>query len=185
MLDAVFYRFGIWGIPLSTSLVNIAGTGALLVLFRRRMGGFELRATVQSFLLVGVASAVLAAVAWWIWHLLDSALGQSLPAQIVSLGLGLVVGYAAFFGVVPVAGRARDGDDLAPAPPGALDPRGLRGETPRTTTQEVEVSVIMTMVMDGDGKKLEQYAAEHADEMRAIRGSRGRARPDRAPLLCV
>jgi hypothetical protein len=31
------------------------------------------------------------------------------------------------------------------------------------------VSVMMTMVMDGDGEKLEQYAAEHADEMRAIR----------------
>ncbi len=30
VLDAVFYRFGIWGIPLSTSLVNIAGTAALL-----------------------------------------------------------------------------------------------------------------------------------------------------------
>ncbi len=52
VLDAVFYRFGIWGIPLSTSLVNIAGTAALLVLFRRRMGGFELRETARSFVLV-------------------------------------------------------------------------------------------------------------------------------------
>src|SRR5205807_3092457 len=41
-LDAAFYRFGIWGIPLSTSLVNIAGTGALLVFLRRRMGRIEL-----------------------------------------------------------------------------------------------------------------------------------------------
>ena len=45
VLDAVFYRFGIWGIPLSTSLVNIAGTWALLVFFRRRMGGFGLGET--------------------------------------------------------------------------------------------------------------------------------------------
>ena len=52
VLDAVFYRFGIWGIPLSTSLVNIAGTAALLVFFRRRMrrvraqrDGSELRAS--------------------------------------------------------------------------------------------------------------------------------------------
>jgi putative peptidoglycan lipid II flippase len=103
-LDAVFYRFGIWGIPLSTSLVNIAGTWALLVFLRRRMGGFEVKATAQTFGLVAVASAVLAAVAWWVWHLLDAAFGQSLPAQIVSLGAGLLLGYAAFFGACRLLG---------------------------------------------------------------------------------
>jgi putative peptidoglycan lipid II flippase len=104
VLDAVFYRFGIWGIPLSTSIVNIAGTAALLVLFRRRMGGFDLRETGRSFVLVAVASAVLAAVAWWTWYLLDSALGRSFPAQIVSLGAGLILGYAAFLGVCKLLG---------------------------------------------------------------------------------
>jgi putative peptidoglycan lipid II flippase len=104
VLDAVFYRFGIWGIPLSTSLVNIAGTAALLYFLRRRMGGFGLRDTARSFALVCVGSAVLAGVGWGVWHLLDSGLGQSLPAQIVSLGAGLVVGYAAFFGVCRLLG---------------------------------------------------------------------------------
>jgi putative peptidoglycan lipid II flippase len=104
VLDAVFYRFGIWGIPLSTSLVNIAGTAALLYFLRRRMGGFGLRETARSFALVCVGSAVLAGVGWGVWHLLDSGLGQSLPAQIVSLGAGLVVGYAAFFGVCRLLG---------------------------------------------------------------------------------
>jgi putative peptidoglycan lipid II flippase len=99
LLDAVFYRFGIWGIPLSTSLVNIAGTGALLYFFRRRMSGFELRETVRSFVLVCVGSVVLAAVGWGVWRLLDSGLGHSLAAQIVSLGAGLLFGYAAFFGM--------------------------------------------------------------------------------------
>ena len=103
-LDAVFYRFGIWGIPLSTSLVNIAGTAALLYFLRRRMGGFGLRETARSFALVCVGSAVLAGVGWGVWHLLDSGLGQSLPAQIVSLGAGLVLGYAAFFGVCRLLG---------------------------------------------------------------------------------
>ena len=98
VLDAVFYRFGIWGIPLSTSLVNIAGTAALLVLFRRRMPGFEIRDTARTFGLVCIASALLAGVGWGVWHLLDSGLGQSLPAQIVSLGAGLLLGYAVFFG---------------------------------------------------------------------------------------
>jgi len=104
VLDAVFYRFGIWGIPLSTSLVNIAGTAALLYFLRRRMGGFGLRDTARTFALVCVGSLVLAGVGWGVWHLLDSGLGRSLPAQIVSLGAGLVVGYAAFFGVCRLLG---------------------------------------------------------------------------------
>jgi putative peptidoglycan lipid II flippase len=103
-LDAAFYRFGIWGIPLSTSIVNIAGTWAMLSLFRRRVGGFDMTETMQSFVLVAVASAVLAAVGWWVWHLLDSGLGQSLPAQIVSLGAALLLGYAAFFGACRLLG---------------------------------------------------------------------------------
>ena len=104
VLDAVFYRFGVWGIPLSTSIVNIAGTLALLVLFRRKMGGFGLRETTRTFLLVAAASLVLAAVAWWTWDLLDSALGRSFPTQVVSLGAGLVLGYAAFFGMCRLLG---------------------------------------------------------------------------------
>jgi putative peptidoglycan lipid II flippase len=104
VLDAVFYRFGIWGIPLSTSLVNIAGTGALLYFFRRRMRGFGLGETYRSFALVTVASAVLAVVAWGIWHGADALLGRSLAAQIVSLGAGLALGYAAFFGMCKLLG---------------------------------------------------------------------------------
>ena len=37
-LNAVFYRFGIWGIPLATAVVNIVGAATLLVLMRRRVG---------------------------------------------------------------------------------------------------------------------------------------------------
>ena len=104
LLDAVFYRFGIWGIPLSTSLVNIAGTAALLYFFRRRMPVFELSETARTFILVFVAAVVLAAVGWAVWRLLDAALGRSFPAQVVSLGAGLVLGYAGFFGVCRLLG---------------------------------------------------------------------------------
>jgi putative peptidoglycan lipid II flippase len=103
-LDGAFYRLGFWGIPLSTSVVNIAGTWALLVLLRRRLGRIELAQTARTFLLVCVASAVLAGVAWWGWHLLDTALGRSLPAQIVSLGVGLAAGLAAFLGSARLLG---------------------------------------------------------------------------------
>lgn len=104
VLDLAFYRFGIWGIPLSTSIVNIAGAWALITIFRRKRGRFETAETARGFVLVAVASAVLAAVAWWGWHLLDAELGRSLPAQIVSLGFGLATGYAAFLGACRLLG---------------------------------------------------------------------------------
>ena len=68
------------------------------------LGGFGMRETARTFLLVAVASAVLALVAWGIWHGLDAELGRSFPAQIVSLGAGLVLGYAAFFGMCRLLG---------------------------------------------------------------------------------
>src|SRR5205085_9039629 len=70
VLDGAFYRLGIWGLPLSTSLVNIAGSAALLVLLRRRFGRIELGATRQTFALVVVASAVLASAAYPVWRCL-------------------------------------------------------------------------------------------------------------------
>jgi putative peptidoglycan lipid II flippase len=95
-LDAVFYRFGTWGIPLSTTLVNIAGTAALLELLRRRLGRIELTTTARAFALITVASAVLAGVSYGVWRLLDEALGRSLGAQIASLGTALAVGVLAY-----------------------------------------------------------------------------------------
>ena len=95
-LDAAFYRFGVWGIPLSTAVVNICGTAALLVLLRRRDGPLELGATASALARMIVASGLLAVIAWPVWHELDSALGRSLPAQIVSLGAALGLGTAAY-----------------------------------------------------------------------------------------
>jgi putative peptidoglycan lipid II flippase len=95
-LDGVFYRFGTWGIPLSTTIVNIAGTVALLDLLRRRLGRIELMQTARAFVLITIASAVLAGVSYGVWRLLDEALGRSLGAQIVSLGSALVAGFGVY-----------------------------------------------------------------------------------------
>jgi putative peptidoglycan lipid II flippase len=95
-LDAAFYHLGVWGIPLSTAVVNIVGTVALFTLLRRQYGGLNLLATLSSFFRMVVGGAVLAAIAWPVWHFLDEALGRSLPAQIVSLGLALALGVAAY-----------------------------------------------------------------------------------------
>ncbi len=95
-LDAAFYRLGVWGLPLSTSVVNIAGTAALLVLLRRRLGRIELGETVRATALIVVASGVLAGVSYGVWRGLDPALGRSFGGQVVSLGTALLVGTAAY-----------------------------------------------------------------------------------------
>src|SRR5205085_3246711 len=83
-LDAAFYRLGIWGIPLSTSLVNIAGSAALLVLLRRRFGRIELGETGRTFALVVVASAALAAAAYPVWRGPGAVLGRAFGGHVVS-----------------------------------------------------------------------------------------------------
>src|SRR5919204_1901841 len=72
ILDVAFSPVGTWGIPLSTSVVNIAGTAVLLALLRRRLGRIELRDVASSFARVVVAAAVAGAVAFVVWKPLDA-----------------------------------------------------------------------------------------------------------------
>jgi putative peptidoglycan lipid II flippase len=95
-LDAAFYRLGIWGIPLSTSIVNVAGTLVLLVLLRRHLGRLDLGRTVDSVIRITAASVVLGGVVYGVWRPLDDALGHRFVAQAVSLGLALAVGAAVY-----------------------------------------------------------------------------------------
>ncbi len=92
VLDVAFYRVGIWGIPLSTSLVNIVGVAFLLVFLRRRVGGVGLARIVDSVIRVTGASLALGAVAFGLWYALDQALGRSTGAQVVSLSVALAAG---------------------------------------------------------------------------------------------
>ena len=99
VLNAALYRVGVWGIPLATSLVNIAGTAALIVVFRRRLGRIDATAIASSYARIATASAAAAGAAFGVWYLLDEALGRSLGAQIASVGLGSAAGLGAFLGV--------------------------------------------------------------------------------------
>jgi putative peptidoglycan lipid II flippase len=102
VLDAALFRVGIWGIPLATSIVNIAGTVALLVLLRRRLGRLQGRQTIDAYVRTAVASGLAAAVAFGTWYGLDQWLGRSLGAQIGSVGLGVTLGVAAFLGAARI-----------------------------------------------------------------------------------
>ena len=96
VLYFALYRVGPWGIPLAISIANILGTGALLVLLRRRIGRIDFGSILSSFLRVTTSAAVFAAVGYGIWRPLDSALGRSLTSQLVSLGTALVAGMVAY-----------------------------------------------------------------------------------------
>ena len=95
-LDAAFYRLGTWGIPLATSVVNVAGTVALLVLLRRRLGRLELRETRDSVLRIIAASAVVAGASYGVWYVIDQAAGRSFGGQVASVGTALTVGVAVY-----------------------------------------------------------------------------------------
>ncbi|HZC29803.1 MAG TPA: lipid II flippase MurJ, partial [Gaiellaceae bacterium] len=95
-LDAAFYRLGTWGIPLSTSLVNIAGTGLLLVLLRQRLGRIDFARTASATVRIVVAAAGLAGVAYAVWWVVDDLLGRALWAQLLSVGTALAAGGASY-----------------------------------------------------------------------------------------
>jgi len=109
-LDAAFYRFGTWGIPLATSVVNLAGSAVLLFLMRRRLRRIELRETVDSVLRIVVASALLAGVSYGIWYGLDRAAGRSFGAQLLSVGSALAAGLVVYL----LACRALSVRELGP-----------------------------------------------------------------------
>ncbi len=104
VLDALLYSVGPWGIALSTSLVNIAGTLVLLYLLRRKIGRIELTETIRSTALVLVASGALAVVSHEVWRALDSALSRSTAGQVASLLVGLAAGAAVYLGVCLLLG---------------------------------------------------------------------------------
>jgi putative peptidoglycan lipid II flippase len=75
-------------------------TVLLAARLRRGLGGLELGRTLPALAIMLAASALLAGVAYGAWHIADSALGQSLPAQLVSVGLGLGLGAVAYGAVM-------------------------------------------------------------------------------------
>lgn len=96
-LDAAFFRLGVWGIPLATSVVNVLGTAALLVLIRGRIGRLDGARIAASYGRIGVASALAAGAAFGVWLGIDGALGRAVGVQIISVGAGLAVGGLAYF----------------------------------------------------------------------------------------
>jgi len=98
-LDALLYKpIGIGGIPLSTAIVSLVTTLALMSVLRRLIGGVDARRTIAVGARIVVAASLLALAALGVRELLDSALSDSNGAQllvIVGAGTAGIAVYAA------------------------------------------------------------------------------------------
>jgi putative peptidoglycan lipid II flippase len=101
-LAYAFSPLGVWGIPLATSIVNIAGTAALVWVFRRREGRLGGRRIVDAYARTLAASALAAGAAYGVWRGVDEALGRELGLQLISVTLGLGIGTAVFLGAARI-----------------------------------------------------------------------------------
>jgi putative peptidoglycan lipid II flippase len=84
---ALYRPLGIAGLIMGTIAANVVMSALQLQRLRAGLNGrLEGRQTVMVTARIVVASALLGAVSWIVWKLLDDLLGGSLPAQIVSVG---------------------------------------------------------------------------------------------------
>ena len=97
---ALYAPFGVGGIVVGTVLATVASVVAQAVILRDQLGGIELGRLIDTAVRVTLAAAILAGVAYLVWYGLDQALGRSTPAQLVSVGGGLLAGAGAYFGAV-------------------------------------------------------------------------------------
>ncbi len=87
---------GYAGLALGTAIASLLNAVLLLTLLSRRIGGVDFRRVVVAFLKVGVASAVMAATAYWAEIWLSSTLGHTgMVPRALSLGGGIAAGVLA------------------------------------------------------------------------------------------
>ena len=106
----LFGPCGVWGIPLANSLANVVVVPLMWLLLSKRVGHLDNRGVLLSALRSLVVAAAAGALAWGIWSVLRAALGESLVAQLVEVGLAVTIAGLAYLGVmrllrVPEASR--------------------------------------------------------------------------------
>jgi putative peptidoglycan lipid II flippase len=97
---ALYEPLGIGGVVLGTVVATAAMTLGQGFYLRRRVGSLQLATTMRTSIQIVGAAAILGLVAYAVWYGLDSALGDSLLAQIVAVGTALVLGSAVYAAIV-------------------------------------------------------------------------------------
>ena len=96
-LDALLYEpMGIGGIPLSTAIVSLLTTVALVAVLRRVIGGIDARRTLDVALRITIAAGLLALAALGVRELLDGVLSGSNGSQLLVLAGAGVAGTAVY-----------------------------------------------------------------------------------------
>jgi putative peptidoglycan lipid II flippase len=121
---ALYGPFGIAGIVIGTAVSSAVMTFAQMHFLRRELHGrLEVRRTAVVTAEITYAAALLAAAAYAVWYTLDGALGESLPAQVLSVVVALGVG-AAVYAFAVLALRIPEARQIQRLVAGRL---GLRG----------------------------------------------------------
>ena len=91
---------GIGGIILGTIVSNAVLVIAEAVVLRNALGGFEVLETLSGFSAMFLGATILGWLSYYVWAGLDSLLGRSLIAQVISVGTALAVGGAAYLALM-------------------------------------------------------------------------------------
>ena len=124
LLNFLLYKpLGVGGITLATSLVSTFNFFALIILLAKYVGSLH-----TARLLGGVAKSIacmvpLVVLGYGSWWLLDHALGRTLAAQLLAVGVAYVVGFAAYGGSAKLLGMKEIDEVLK-----AIRRRGGRAE---------------------------------------------------------
>ncbi|HEY7122117.1 MAG TPA: murein biosynthesis integral membrane protein MurJ [Solirubrobacterales bacterium] len=108
---AFYSPFGVGGVVAATVIATISSVVAEVVILRRQLQGLDLSRLINTSMRVLVGAALLAGVSYLVWYGLDDALGRSLIAQLVSLGIALAAGFATYFATV-LALRVPEADQI-------------------------------------------------------------------------
>lgn len=123
---ALYRPFGIAGLVLGTVVSNVAmAAGQAWGLRRLLHGSLEGVATAAAAVRMLLASAVMAGAAWFVWWGLDDVLGRSLPAQLISVGLGIATG-AMFYVALVLHWRIPEAEQIHRLVAGRLGRRARR-----------------------------------------------------------
>ena len=95
---ALYRPLGVAGVVMGTVVSTIVMTVLQAVLLRPDLGGVEGARTLAAAARMSAAAALLGAVAYGVWRLLDGALGDALAAQIISVGAAVTAG-AVVYGI--------------------------------------------------------------------------------------
>ncbi len=102
IVSAALYRpLGIPGVVIGTAASSAFMTVAQIVVLRRELHGrLEIGETVSAVARISLAAAALGGVSYGVWALLDALVGRSLPGQLLSVGLAVAIGGAAYVALV-------------------------------------------------------------------------------------